>query len=187
MLDLKLIRADPDGVRAALARRGAAEADRRAAGARRALARADHALEELQAEQNAVGKQSARRSAAGDGRDRRRWSARERPEGRARGRWRTRCARRRTHECSGCWSRCRTCPTESAPAQEDEVLREVGAGGQAPGATTSSCSATTSTWRRGAQRVGLALRLPEGRRSCCSSSRSCAGRSSCSAGTASTR
>ena len=74
-------------------------------------------------------------------------------------------------------------PAEDAAA-EDAVLREVGRGGRVrqgpPGAARRP--------RRpggGRARGGLALRLPARGRSCCSSWRSCAGRSSSSAGTAS--
>ena len=54
MLDLKLIRRDPEGVRAALARRGAAEAIDELLEADRRWRELNTRFEELKAEQNAV-------------------------------------------------------------------------------------------------------------------------------------
>jgi seryl-tRNA synthetase len=57
MLDLKQIRRDPDGVRAALARRGAADAIDELLEADRVWRELNTRFEELKAEQNAVGKE----------------------------------------------------------------------------------------------------------------------------------
>jgi len=66
MLDLKQIRRDPDGVRAALARRGAADAIDELLEADRVWREQNTRFEELKAEQNAVGKEigEAKRSGA---------------------------------------------------------------------------------------------------------------------------
>jgi seryl-tRNA synthetase len=65
MLDLKQIRRDPDGVRAALARRGAADAIDELLEADRRWRELNTRFEELKAEQNAVGKQIAEAKRSG--------------------------------------------------------------------------------------------------------------------------
>ena len=70
MLDLKLIRRDPEGVRAALERRGAAEAIDALLEADRRWRELNTRFEELKAEQNAVGKQIGEAKRSGERRDR---------------------------------------------------------------------------------------------------------------------
>jgi seryl-tRNA synthetase len=66
MLDLKQIRRDPDGVRAALARRGAADAIDELLEADRRWRELNTRFEELKAEQNAVGKQIGEAKRSGE-------------------------------------------------------------------------------------------------------------------------
>ena len=153
VLDLKLIRRDPDAVRAALARRGDAGALDRVLELDARWRERRRELEALRAEQNAA--------SAGDRR------GQEGRRGRRRGD-RARCSevaargqgarRRAAHEAEaelqdGAASRCPTCPTRRR-ADEDTVLREVGDAGEDRRATTSSSPGERIDMERGARLSG---------------------------------
>ncbi len=127
MLDLKLIRRDPEGVRAALERRGAAEAIDELLDADRRWRELNTRFEELKAEQNAVGKQigEAKRS-GGDASELMERSTALKAE----------LApmadevREAEEQVQRLLIPLPNLPDESAPMQEGEVLREVGAAGR---------------------------------------------------------
>ena len=127
MLDLKLIRRDPESVRAALERRGAAEAIDELLDADRRWRELNTRFEELKAEQNAVGKQigEAKRS-GGDATELMERSTALKAE----------LApmadevREAEEQVQRLLITLPNLPDESAPMQEGEVLREVGAAGR---------------------------------------------------------
>ncbi len=127
MLDLKLIRRDPEGVRSALARRGAAEAIDGLLEADRRWRELTTRFEELKAEQNAVGREigEAKRSGADAAAALERSAALKAelgPLGEE-----VREADQRVHELLISLP---NLPDPDAPEQEDRVLREVGESGK---------------------------------------------------------
>jgi seryl-tRNA synthetase len=126
VLDLKLIRREPDAVRAALTRRGAAEAVDELLDADRRWRELNTRFEELRAEQNAVGKQigEAKRSGADAGEAMERSAALKAelgPLGEE-----ARAAEERVQQLVIALP---NLPDRSAP-DDEEVLREVGEGGR---------------------------------------------------------
>ena len=127
MLDLKLIRRDPEGVRAALERRGAAEAIDELLEADRRWRELNTRFEELKAEQNAVGKQIGEAKRSGD-------DATELMERSTALKAELAPMADEVREAEEQVQRLLiplpNLPDESAPTQEGEVLREVGAAGR---------------------------------------------------------
>ena len=154
VLDIQLIRRDPEAVRAALARRGAGRAPRgrpRARARRSAGARCRTELEELprRAEPGQPGPQGAAhargaRAAGRAGRARSRRSATRRP--------------RSARSATASWPRCPTCRRPTPPPRTPCSARS--ARRARPAAITSSSPAPRIDMERGARAVGLAVRLP---------------------------
>ena len=127
MLDLKLIRRDPEGVRSALARRGASEAIDELLEADRRWRELNTRFEELKAEQNAVGREigEAKRSGADAAAAVERSTALKAELGPLGEEVREADERVRSLLVS-----LPNLPDPDAPEQEDQVLREVGESGK---------------------------------------------------------